>query len=89
MIAHALFKIIMAVLYSQYDNPKVDLDILRVFEVIVLSLTYLVALFGLLMAGDTNTEDDKKLKEIKKLEKEAKEKEKLEAEAKDGQEDSK
>ncbi|KAJ3567530.1 hypothetical protein NP233_g6308 [Leucocoprinus birnbaumii] len=71
MIAHAIFKIIIAAVYSQFENPKIDYDGLRLFEVIALGFTYLLAQLGLVLAGSRNKEDDQRMKEIKRLEQEA------------------
>ncbi len=56
-------------MFSQWSTSKIDYDILRIFEVIVFGLTYFIVLLGLVLAPGTNTEDDKKLKEIKKSKK--------------------
>ncbi|KAF9446970.1 hypothetical protein P691DRAFT_803197 [Macrolepiota fuliginosa MF-IS2] len=72
LFVHALFRIIVAILYSQYRNPKIDYDALRVFEVIVFGLTNLIATGGLSFSGSKNDEDEKKMKALKELEKQGK-----------------
>lgn len=62
----------MNILYSQRHTSKIDYDILRIFEVIVFGVTYFLAVLGLVLAPGRNTEDDKRMKEIKKLEKQQK-----------------
>lgn len=62
----------MTALYSQYNNPKIDYHILRIFEIIILCSTYFSAMIGLISAGSSNTEDDKRMKAIKEMEKEEK-----------------
>lgn len=48
IVIHVIFKVIMAIVYSQYKNPEIDYDEVRFSEVIVLNITNLVALWGLL-----------------------------------------